>query len=67
MSDFFRSVGAALDLIGRTDPELLSIVALSLCVGLAAGTIAMVIGVPIGAWLAIVSFRGEQGRRSVGA
>ena len=59
MNDFVRSVGAALSLIGRADPELLGIVALSLRVSLTASILALLIGAPIGAWLAITRFRGR--------
>jgi tungstate transport system permease protein len=60
MKDFARSVGAALSLIGEADPELLGIVALSLRVSLTASIVALLIGAPIGAWLAIARFRGRQ-------
>jgi tungstate transport system permease protein len=60
MNDFARSIVTALSLIGNADPELLGIVALSLRVSLTASAIAMLVGAPIGAWLAIVRFRGRQ-------
>jgi tungstate transport system permease protein len=60
MNDFARSVGAALSLIGQADPELLGIVALSLRVSLTASIVSLLIGAPIGAWLAIARFRGRQ-------
>ncbi len=60
MNDFARSVGAAFSLIGSLDPELLSIVGLSLRVSLTASLLALVIGAPFGAWLAITKFRGRQ-------
>ena len=60
MNDFARSVGAALSLIGGLDPELLSIVGLSLRVSLSASIVALAIGAPFGAWLAITKFRGRQ-------
>ena len=60
MNDFARSVGAALSLIGNLDAELLSIVGLSLRVSLTASLLALVIGAPFGAWLAITRFRGRQ-------
>lgn len=60
MNDFARSLGTALSLIGSLDPELLSIVALSLRVSLSASVIALLIGAPLGAWLAITRFRGRQ-------
>jgi tungstate transport system permease protein len=60
MNDFARSFGAAFSLIGDADPELLGIVALSLRVSLTASVVALLIGAPIGAWLAIAKFRGRQ-------
>jgi tungstate transport system permease protein len=60
MNDFARSVGTAVSLIGNADPELLGIVALSLRVSLTASIVAMLIAAPIGAWLAVVRFRGKQ-------
>ena len=60
MNDFARSVGAALSLICEANPELLGIVALSLRVSLTASIIALIIGAPIGAWLAITLFPGRQ-------
>jgi tungstate transport system permease protein len=60
MNDFTRAVGTSLSLIGKADPELLGIVALSLKVSLTASIIALLLGAPIGAWLAIVRFPGRQ-------
>jgi tungstate transport system permease protein len=60
MSDFVRSVGAALALVGDADPELLGIVALSLRVSLTASIIALTIGAPIGVLLAIIRFPGRH-------
>jgi tungstate transport system permease protein len=60
MNDFAQSVSAALSLIGHADPELVGIVALSLRVSLAASIIALLIGAPIGVWLAITRFPGRQ-------
>lgn len=60
MNDFARSVGVALSLIGKADPELFGIVVLSLRVSLTASTIALVVGAPIGGWLAIIRFRGRE-------
>ncbi len=60
MNDFARSITSAVGLIGSLDAELLSIVALSLRVSLSASLIALAIGAPIGAWLAIAKFRGRQ-------
>jgi tungstate transport system permease protein len=60
MNDFARSIAAALELIGSLDSELLGIVGLSLRVSLSASLIALLIGAPLGAWLAITRFRGRQ-------
>jgi tungstate transport system permease protein len=60
MNDFARSVAAALALIGSLDAELIGIVALSLRVSLSASVIALAIGAPLGAWLAIARFPGRQ-------
>jgi tungstate transport system permease protein len=60
VNDFARSVTAALSLIGSLDAELLGIVALSLRVSLTASVIALAIGAPLGAWLAIARFPGRQ-------
>ena len=60
MNDFTHSVAAALALIGSLDAELLGIVWLSLRVSLTASLIALAIGAPLGAWLAISRFRGRQ-------
>ncbi|MBR0782041.1 ABC transporter permease [Bradyrhizobium iriomotense] len=60
MNDFARSIGAAFTLIGEADSELLGIVALSVRVSLTASLVALVIGAPFGALLAITRFRGRQ-------
>ncbi|MBR0750032.1 ABC transporter permease [Bradyrhizobium japonicum] len=60
MNDFAQSIAAALTLIGEADAELLGIVALSVRVSLTAGIVALLIGAPIGALLAITRFRGRQ-------
>jgi len=60
MNDFARSIAAAFALIGEADPELLGIVALSVRVSLTASIIALLIGAPFGALLAITRFRGRQ-------
>lgn len=60
MNDFSRSIAAAFALIGEADAELLGIVALSVRVSLTASIIALVIGAPIGALLAITRFSGRQ-------
>lgn len=60
MNDFTRSIAAAFGLIGSLDSELLGIVGLSLRVSLSASVIALVIGAPLGAWLAIARFPGRH-------
>jgi len=60
MNDFARSIAAAFRLIGDADSELLGIVALSVRVSLTASIVALLIGAPIGALLAITRFRGQQ-------
>jgi tungstate transport system permease protein len=60
MNDFTHSVAAALALVGSLDAELLGIVWLSLRVSLSASLIALAIGAPLGAWLAISRFSGRQ-------
>jgi tungstate transport system permease protein len=60
VNDFARSVAAALALIGSLDAELIGIVTLSLRVSLSASVIALAIGAPLGAWLAIARFPGRQ-------
>ncbi|MGB8401524.1 ABC transporter permease [Bradyrhizobium sp.] len=60
MNDFAHSVAAALSLISGFDSELIGIVLLSLRVSLSASLVALVIGAPIGALLAISRFPGRQ-------
>jgi tungstate transport system permease protein len=60
MNDLARSVAAAFSLIAEADSELLGIVGLSLRVSLTASIVALLIGAPLGAWLAITRFRGRQ-------
>ncbi|APO51479.1 ABC transporter permease [Bradyrhizobium diazoefficiens] len=60
MNDFARSVGAAFALVGEADSELVGIVALSVRVSLTASIVALLIGAPFGALLAIARFRGRQ-------
>jgi tungstate transport system permease protein len=60
MNDFARSIVAAFTLIGEADPELLGIVVLSVRVSLTASIVALLIGAPFGALLAITRFRGRQ-------
>src|SRR4051794_2203605 len=51
---------SALHLVLTGDPALLSIVRLSLLVSLSAVLLAAVVGVPLGAWLALVRFPGRE-------
>ena len=59
MSDLGQALLIALRLIGTLDPELVGIVALSLRVSLSATAIAILIGAPAGAFLAITRFHGR--------
>jgi tungstate transport system permease protein len=60
MQDISHAVLTATALIAAFDPELVRIVVLSLSVSLSATVLAMVIGAPLGAALAIGSFRGKH-------
>jgi tungstate transport system permease protein len=60
MHDFAQAIVTAISLIAGFDSELIGIVALSLRVRLSASLIAMVIGAPLGAVLAVSRFRGRQ-------
>jgi tungstate transport system permease protein len=60
MNDFARSIAAAFTLIGDANPELIGIVALSVRVSLTASVVALLLGAPFGALLAITRFRGRQ-------
>lgn len=60
MNDFAQSIVAAFALIGEADPELIGIVALSVRVSLTASIVALLVGAPFGALLAITRFRGRQ-------
>lgn len=59
MGDFAQAFGAAFGLVASGDPELLGIVALSLRVTLTAVLLACLIGMPLGAALAVSRFRGR--------
>lgn len=59
MQDLSEAVTAALQLIGSLNPDLLEVVALSLRVSLTAVAIAGLIGLPLGAVLAVVRFPGR--------
>ena len=56
-----HSDASALDLILTGDPALFAIVRLSLLVSLSAVAISAVIGIPFGAFVALVRFRGREG------
>ncbi|MBI4194599.1 MAG: ABC transporter permease [Betaproteobacteria bacterium] len=60
MEELRQACLQALALIGRLDSQLFEIVVLSLQVSLTAVTVAAVIGLPIGAALAVECFRGRQ-------
>jgi tungstate transport system permease protein len=60
MSDFSLALREAARLIGGAEGELYSIVALSLRVSLTAVTLATLIGLPLGALIAITRFRGRD-------
>jgi tungstate transport system permease protein len=60
MHDFVQAFITAFALIGRFDPEIVGIVALSLRVSLLAGVVAMLIGGPLGGALAVGQFWGRQ-------
>lgn len=60
MNDLTRAFAAAFELIGRLDAELIGIVTLSLEVSVTAVMIAAVVGLPLGAALAVERFRGRQ-------
>lgn len=59
MQDFSAAFATAIDLIFRLDRELVGIVALSLRVSLSAVALATLIGLPLGAALALVRFPGR--------
>src|SRR5450432_1633229 len=52
---------SALALILAADPTLLAIVRLSLLVSLSAVAVAALIGIPLGAFIALTRFRGREG------
>jgi tungstate transport system permease protein len=60
MQDFGAAFGLAFSLIVSADPDFLEIVWLSLRVSLSAVLIACVIGLPLGAGLAVLRFPGRQ-------
>jgi len=60
MSEITQALGAAGAMILGFDPKLIEIVLLSLCVSLTAVAIASVIGLPLGAAIAVNRFTGRQ-------
>ncbi|MFQ5533400.1 MAG: ABC transporter permease [Sphingomonadales bacterium] len=60
MSDLAAAFAAAFDLIVSLDAELMEIVGRSLAISLSAVAIAAVIGLPLGAVLAVIRFPGRQ-------
>ncbi|MGB5103148.1 MAG: ABC transporter permease [Steroidobacteraceae bacterium] len=60
MSDFGAAGRAAMDMIVGADPRLVEIVALSLQVSLSAVLVASIIGLPLGAVLAVSRFPGRR-------
>lgn len=60
MQDINAAFGLAFDLIFRADSDLLEIVWLSLRVSLSAVLLACLIGLPVGAFLAVARFRGRE-------
>ena len=61
MTDFGSAFGLAFGLIAGADPDLWSIVWLSLKVSVASTVLACALGLPLGAWIAIARFRGRRG------
>lgn len=60
VQDFGAAFGLAFELIGRADPDLLQIVYLSVRVSLGAVALACLIGMPLGALLAVARFPGRS-------
>jgi tungstate transport system permease protein len=60
MSEIMQALGAAGAMIFSFDPKLIEIVLLSLCVSLTAVAIASVIGLPLGAAIAVNRFTGRR-------
>jgi tungstate transport system permease protein len=65
MSTFLDSLAVAAGLIVHLDPHLVGIVGLSLRVSLTATLIAAVVGLPLGAWIAVLRFPGRGGMIAV--
>jgi len=60
LSDFSAAFGAAIEMITSGNPQLVGIVLLSLKVSLSAVLVASLIGLPIGALLAVARFPGRR-------
>lgn len=60
MSEFFHAFGLALQLVVSLDPELVDIVGRSLYVSLCAVAIASIVGLPLGAIVAVYRFPGRR-------
>ena len=60
MNDLGAAFGEAWKLLGNLDPQLISIVALSLQVSLVAVVVATLIGLPLGALIAVERFPGRK-------
>ncbi len=60
MEDFWSAFAQGARLVASADSELAAIVGLSLSVSLSAVTLATLIGLPLGAFIAIVRFRGRH-------
>ncbi|MGB5589300.1 MAG: ABC transporter permease [Gammaproteobacteria bacterium] len=60
MNDFSSALGNAFELVTRLDPQLFEIVGLSLEISLSAVLIAAIIGLPLGAALALSNFPGRR-------
>ncbi len=60
MQDMGEALRLALALVVSGDPDLLAIVGLSLQVSLTATAVALILGLPVGALLAITRFRGRD-------
>ena len=60
MTDFASAFGLAFELVAGANPDLWSIVGLSLAVSLASTVLACVLGLPLGAWIAIAPFTGRR-------
>src|SRR4051794_22903766 len=60
MNDLTKSITNEISLVVEADSELIGIVLLSLRVSLTASALALLIGAPLGGWLAITRFWGHK-------